>query len=216
MNPLASCVKSFVAFSSQTLHCPFVPFGVFNSVDSFGQSPWRPTLKWRGSSTGQGRSSWGSVLANGARFIRPFGSGFIKTAGEDFPKDSINQAVLWHPVRPTDFKHLELYCLASHPTPHPPHIHPKHGRKKIGLPSKTCAETHRESHALMVPPFPKHSLQRPHPTIVSIWWSRQLSLASWGLWVCRWRQPHSARHLSHDSIKHKSGKCIWRTKSMSA
>lgn len=43
---------------------------------------------------GQWRSNRGTVLANGARFIRPFGLGFIKPAGKDIPGDSINQAAL--------------------------------------------------------------------------------------------------------------------------
>lgn len=69
-------------------------------------------------SAGQWRSSWGTVLANGARFIRPFGLRFIKPAGKDIPGDSISRVLLWHAVRPTAFKHVVLNHQA--PTPNQP------------------------------------------------------------------------------------------------
>lgn len=114
-------------------------------MDSLGWSPWRPTLKWRGSGAGQGRSSRGTVLANGACFIRPFGLGFIKTAGEDIPGDSINQAVLWHAVRPTDFKHLVLNRHAPHRCLPPPTPSPQTQRRKCTHTHTTHACTHTKT-----------------------------------------------------------------------
>lgn len=94
--------------------CPFDNLG---PVESLGWSPWRPTLKWRGSGVGQGRSSQWTVLANGARFIRPFGLGFIKTAGEDIPGDSINQSSL---VTRCQANRFQTSCVKPLSAPPPP------------------------------------------------------------------------------------------------
>lgn len=164
----------------------------------------------------------GTVLANGARFIRPFGLGFIKTAGENIPWDSINQAVLWHPVRLTDFKHLVLNYHApllpqitpslytkSHKKAHL-HTYPKHTwtqtKTRIvfkNVQKNTENHTHPNNSPCLWHCY--HTLPHTLPcTIVSICWPGQLSPAVLrGLCVCRWRQPQSACQNSFDTIKLK-------------
>lgn len=155
-----------------------------------------------------GRSSWGTVLANAARFIRPFGWRFIKTAGEDIPRESINQAVLWHPVRPTDFKHLELSCCAT-PPPFPalylPHPHPTSTRaqeKKKMVSLQKHVQKHTGSHT--VPPYSTHPANSLHLSVRTIFPG---VLGVEGLQVKATTGP-PALHLSCDIIKRNNGKCI--------
>lgn len=61
------------------------PLSITHSVPvtTFSVGTWRRPHQRRGRDGGSGGQVEGRVLAKGARFIRPFGSGFIKTPGEE-------------------------------------------------------------------------------------------------------------------------------------
>lgn len=104
-NPLA-CVntdghvrkKSFVAFSSPTRRCPFVAFGVFNSVCSFGRSPWRPPPPSSGVGVAQVRGGqaeglfWQTEHASLGLLVR----GSLKLQERTFQKTPLTGGLVTH------------------------------------------------------------------------------------------------------------------------